>query len=214
MQIPVVKVAIYTTSVFIPKTIKIIGEDAFYLCTNLKEVRFEKNSRLNEVKRDAFVATIIVNFDLPSSVTIIDYYSSDYFFYWVSSLKCFSYLGKTDFSNNRIFYNTPTIHVSNDYLSTSFGQISGLIKDGSTCGVSNERFYPEKYEFETFFIRRAIIHRILMFIIFILTSWVKQAIIIVNAFYSYYNNIDSKMAICVNVWEFHLGEWIKNRVDM
>ena len=59
-------------SVFIPNTVKTIGEDAFRNCKNLETVTFEENSTLTEIGVHAFqTCDSLVNITLPSSLRTI-----------------------------------------------------------------------------------------------------------------------------------------------
>ena len=173
-KLPVTEIGIYAfqdtkiTSFFSPKTIKCINIAAFYNCRSLSEVRFEVNSQLEKIGYDACGGTSVTNFDIPKNVKIIDYNSECYFFNIVRTLKCCSYSGTTDFSNYIIFYNSPTIRVSQNYPTNVFGQESVTHKDGSTCGVSNKPFYGEVEK--TFNIRRERFSRVIFFLVLILVS--------------------------------------------
>ena len=128
------------TSVFIPKTILCIYDDAFKSCTKLSEVRFEKGSKLTSLgKRVFYYCTSLKKIDFPASVSSISIDDLDNFFYSVS-LECFSYEGTTDFSSlSRFFYTVTNIYVPTGYTGQTFAgkKITGRDK---TCGVSKEHF--------------------------------------------------------------------------
>ena len=129
--------------IFIPKTIQFIAHDAFWNCKKLSDVRFEKGSQLKTFASCVFQdCTSLKNVDIPPSTKEIAGSSTDYMFKLTSAVTCFSYLGSTDFSTAYVFYNTPTIHVSDSIYPAGkqFGQ-RNVIRDGKTCGTSNEPFY-------------------------------------------------------------------------
>ena len=76
---------------------------------------------------------------------VIGEYPENYLFYSVSSLSCFSYLGSTDFSSAKVFENSPEVHVSDSLYpkGKQFGR-RNVIRDGKTCGVSNEPLTKKK----------------------------------------------------------------------
>ena len=132
--------------VFIPKTIQFIGYDAFWNSQHLQEVRFEKGSQLKKLNRDIFQSCVsLKNVDIPPSVNEILGDSVDYLFKGTGAVECFSYLGSTDFSTTYIFYNSPKIHVSDSLYPAGkqFGRQTA-IRDGKTCGISNEPFFKCK----------------------------------------------------------------------
>ena len=68
------------TSVFIPKTIRRIGQEAFNSCQFLTEVRFEKGSKLQYLGLWVFhYCTSLKKIDFPASITSISVTDS-YFF--------------------------------------------------------------------------------------------------------------------------------------
>ena len=126
------------TSVFIPKTVLHICQEAFSGCAQLTDVRFEEGSKLQQL--DYFVfnwCTSLKKIDFPASVTRIYTYSSQNFFD-VVSLDCFSYSGTTNFSLLRyFFYSVSNVYVTTSYPSSTFaGKI--VTKGTQTCGVSKE----------------------------------------------------------------------------
>ena len=85
----------------------------------------------------------LTKIDIPSNLKELVYDLYNYLFVSVTNLTCFSYLGSTDFSNAHVFKsgNNPTVHVS-DLLypkNKQFGQ-RDVVRDGETCGVSNDPF--------------------------------------------------------------------------
>ena len=48
-------------SIFIPSTVLCINEYAFYKCSSLKEVRFEKGSKLAKINQGAFALFHLLN---------------------------------------------------------------------------------------------------------------------------------------------------------
>ena len=133
--------------IFIPRTIKYIGNAAFMDCEKLNEVRFESGSMLEEMSDNVFQCDdSLTKFDMPSNLKKLDYDESNYLFPTVFSLTCFSYLGSTDFSYAYVFEinNNPEVHVSDSlYPRAQFGR-RDVIKDGKTCGVSNDPFSGKK----------------------------------------------------------------------
>ena len=120
------------TSIFIPKTVLRICQEAFSLCNKLTDVRFEAGSKLQRLDYLAFWScTSLKRIDFPASVSNISEPSS--FFYNVA-LDCFSYAGTIDFSSlsSNFFGSVTNIYVSNDYTGTSFAgkTITGR---GQTC---------------------------------------------------------------------------------
>ncbi len=71
------------TSIVIPKGVTEIGDSAFYGCTNLESVTFEKDSELTTIARNAFRnCSNLKSIVIPDKVTSIGYYA----FYYCSSL--------------------------------------------------------------------------------------------------------------------------------
>jgi hypothetical protein len=128
------------TSVFIPKTVLQICQEAFNGCRQLTEVRFEEGSKLQKLEIFVFYqCTSLKKIDFPASITTILIYSGYAFFYNVA-LDCFSYAGTTDFSSLNYFFNSvSTVYVSNSYPSSAFAGKT-VIKGTQTCGVSKEHF--------------------------------------------------------------------------
>ena len=124
------------TSVFIPKTILRICQEAFNSCTQLTEVRFEKESKLQVIDLQAFYyCTSLKKIDFPSSITTID---TTYLLFDSVSLDCFSYAGTRDFSSlSRFFGSVTNIYVSSDYPSSSFAG-KAITGRGKNCGVSDD----------------------------------------------------------------------------
>ena len=153
------------TSVFIPKTILCIYKSAFYSCTKLSEVRFEKGSKLTSFGMWVFYnCKSLKKIDFPASVSSISISPSLSFFEDVS-LECFSYEGTTDFSSLCNFFDSVTnVYVPTGYKGQKFAgrKLTGINK---TCGVSKEHLEKVK---ETIKIRRfniALINMILHIIL-------------------------------------------------
>ena len=88
-------------SVFVPNTVRWIGNGAFYHCTNLKEVIFENNSELREIRYISFgECPKIEKLIIPPSVTKIgeDAFSN------FSSLSILLYCGNSVFLQKDIIY--------------------------------------------------------------------------------------------------------------
>ena len=129
-------------SVFIPSIVRCLSFTAFHSCRSLKEVRFEKGSKLEKLDNLALFNSAIENIDLPQSLKTILATQEIWPQFYGSNIKCISYLGTADFSNSNIIHSSVpsvTIHTSSSYPSDTFGGRS-VIKDGKTCGVSNEAF--------------------------------------------------------------------------
>ena len=123
------------TSVFIPKTILRICQEAFNSCKKLTEVRFEKGSKLQELEMFVFYrCTSLKKIDFPASVSTFSNPSN--FFYKVS-LDCFSYAGTVDFSSlaSSFFSSVTTIYVPKDYKGSTFAGKT-ITRSTQTCGVS------------------------------------------------------------------------------
>ena len=59
-------------SVFIPKTIKMLGNAAFYGCNYLKEVRFEKEIELEKIDYNAFkFCYALTKIDIPPTLKTV-----------------------------------------------------------------------------------------------------------------------------------------------
>ena len=61
------------TKLFTGKDVAVIGQGAFYSCTNLKDVQFGDN--LREISREAFRNSSVSEFTFPSSLEIIGFYA-------------------------------------------------------------------------------------------------------------------------------------------
>ena len=158
-------------SVFIPATVLYINEYAFSYCQSLKEVRFEKGSKLKKIDKGAFGLTCLLEcIDLPKSLeTVFESEDGDAIFAY-SSIKCVSYQGTADLSSGYFFYPSitdVTIHTTSSYQPEEFGQRS-VTKDNQTCGVSNEPFYKER-KIETRVVERTTVKDLLL-MFFLATS--------------------------------------------
>ena len=92
------------TSVFIPKTILHIYQSTFEFCTSLTDVRFEEGSSVQSFGKWVFWgSTSLKKIDFPASVTSIET-TSNWKFFGIVSLECFSYAGTTDFSSLQHFF--------------------------------------------------------------------------------------------------------------
>ncbi|EAX98118.1 surface antigen BspA-like [Trichomonas vaginalis G3] len=60
------------TSIFIPKSLKVLGSSAFANCDSLREVSFEEGSVLKILDSGAFGYTNISSFQIPESVNYVD----------------------------------------------------------------------------------------------------------------------------------------------
>ena len=141
------------TSVFIPKTIIRICQEAFENCTSLTEVKFEAGSKCEALEYGIFFfATSLRKIDFPASITSIFTPKSNFFF--KVDLECFSYAGITDFSSvDSFFSNTPSIYVSNSYLGSTFaGKL--VIRGNQACGVSLNQLKTPKQAKYSCIIRR------------------------------------------------------------
>ena len=131
-------------NIFIPSTVLCISPRAIYNCKSLKEIRFEKGSKLEKIDTCAIFGSTIEKIDLPQSIrTIIS--KSNYITFAQNSFKCLSYHGTSDFASGYFFSSgvTLAIHTTSSYPSDKFGQRS-VSKDSQTCGVSNEPFVKPK----------------------------------------------------------------------
>ena len=142
------------TSIFIPKTIVSICRSAFEECYSLSEVRFEEGSRLQSLDRYVFWGcTSLKKIDFPGSVSSITT-DSDYTFFQLVSLDCFSYEGTNDFSSLSYFFDSVTnVYVPSGYKGSLFAKKSVTGRD-KTCSVSKEHFEKVK-EIQTVKISRA-----------------------------------------------------------
>ena len=61
------------TSVTIPAKVETIGEEAFYRCTNLTEIKFAEDGNLKEIGEYAFYGTAFTSIAIPASVETIGY---------------------------------------------------------------------------------------------------------------------------------------------
>ena len=128
------------TSVFIPKTVQLIGYSAFYDCQKLTDVIFEPGSELIKVSAAAFqLDNSLINIDFPPSLKEIGATGmGDSVFRQVTSLKCFSYLGSTNFESGNFFNNEPVVHVSNaNYPEGKNFAYKKPLRDDKTCRKSN-----------------------------------------------------------------------------
>ena len=126
------------TSIFIPKTVLRICQEAFNWCKKLTDVRFEEGSKLEILEYMVFYCcTSLKKIDFPASITSIIVYSGNKLFGCVS-LDCFSYSGTHDFSSLSYFFDSVTnIYVSNSYQGSEFAGLQ-ITEKGKTCGVSKE----------------------------------------------------------------------------
>lgn len=62
-------------SVVFPSSVLIIGQFSFAKCSNLRYVKFQRNSKLRRIMKHAFCGTAIENLILPSNLKIIDCYA-------------------------------------------------------------------------------------------------------------------------------------------
>ena len=140
------------TYVFVSKNIRYINWGAFE-STPLVEIRFEKGSKLEKINVAAFYnCKSLTKIDFPSSIKEIVQDGEYYLFHSNTVLSCVSYLGTYNFESINMFSNTPAIHVSSSYPASKLGNVD-ITKDDSTCGISNERFYPTRNHFCTNIIR-------------------------------------------------------------
>ena len=94
------------TKVFIPKTILYLNSECFDYCYYLTEVRFERGSKLEKLGSFCFYdCKKLEKLDLPASIKINQGPGNSLFRY-SESLKCISYLGSADFSNDYFFYSS------------------------------------------------------------------------------------------------------------
>ena len=135
-------------AIFIPKTIKMLGNGAFYDCKNLKEVRFEKGSELEKMDYNIFkYCYALTKIDIPPSLKTVVSGSNDKIFGYNTALECFSYLGSGDFTSSYFFDSDKVIvHVSKNYPYDTLGRKS-VTKDDKTCGVSQQPFSKTKQKF-------------------------------------------------------------------
>jgi len=85
--------------VIIPKTLELLGANAFHTCSNLKEVVFEAESRLSVIEYKSFYSCkSLEKITIPPSVTSIQY---DTFI--LSGLKEIYYCGKHYISTTTLF---------------------------------------------------------------------------------------------------------------
>ena len=158
-------------SVFIPKTIKMLGNAAFYGCNYLKEVRFEKGIELEKIDYNAFIECYaLTKIDIPPTLKTVVSNSNSRIFKDDSSLECFSYLGSSDFTSS-YFFNTDkvVVHVSKNYPYSTLGQKS-VTKDDKTCGVSDQPFSKSKKKICSIFIRCRCSQNYIKYMIFIVLS--------------------------------------------
>ena len=126
--------------VFVSRNVRFINWGAFEKAP-LREIRFEKGSKLENVNGAAFYnCHNLEKIDFPSSVKTIK--SSSYkIFFQNTVLSCVSYHGAYDFSSVAMFENSPKIHVSSSYEYGKLGNVD-VLKDDQTCNISNKPFYP------------------------------------------------------------------------
>ena len=131
-------------SIFIPKTIKMLGNGAFYGCSSLKEVRFEKGNKLEKMDENVFAScSSLTRIDIPQTLKTVISSTGERIFKGNTALECFSYFGSSNFTSEFIFSDSNDnviVHVSKDYPYDTLGQKS-TTRDDMTCGVSNEHFY-------------------------------------------------------------------------
>ena len=123
-------------SVFIPKTVRLLGESSFNYCNVLKIVKFEKGSELEKIERNSFYQNwALAKIDIPPSLKIFGE-NPNYPIFYQTSLSCVSYFGSSNFTSSNLFNRNPIIHVSKYYPFPTIGG-KNVTKDGKTCGVSN-----------------------------------------------------------------------------
>jgi hypothetical protein len=132
-------------SVFIPKTVLCICNEAFNSCKNLTNVQFEDGSKLEKVGAWAFhCCTSLRNIDFPASITNI-VTNSQWNFFAAVPLQCFSYGGTHDFSSlTNFFYTVSNVYVSDSYPSDKFAGVD-VSKGSMTCGVNKEHLEIPNY---------------------------------------------------------------------
>ena len=102
-------------SIDIPDHVTAIGNNAFYDCAALKEVRFSNNSELQLIGQEAFYKTGLTTFVMPDGVTSV----GDLAFYHCDSLKTVTLSKSLSAISARIFYDDDAleaIHVPNDNI--------------------------------------------------------------------------------------------------
>ena len=126
--------------IFIPRTVRYIGDCVFRNCSKLREVTFEAGSELEKLGCDVFQYDyLLTSIDIPSNLNTLIYDVNNYLMIDVNNLSCLSYLGSTDFSTAYIFSNSPEIHVSDSLYpkGKQFGK-RDVIRDGKTCEPKKE----------------------------------------------------------------------------
>ena len=125
------------TSVFIAKTVRLIGNGAFLQCPKLSKVKFEQGSSVEMMDNNAFHScSSLEKIDLPPALKTVTPYAP----FNGAPLSCVSYFGTNQITRS-MFSNNPTIHVLPSYGYSQFAQ-KNVLKDGVSCGVSD--FFSRK----------------------------------------------------------------------
>ena len=159
-------------SIFIPKTIKMLG-NSFFDLKSLKEVRFEEGSELEKMGRNTFYGcSALTKIDIPSTLKTVVSDENNIIFGRNTALECFSYLGSSSFTSSYFFtddMDKVIVHVSKSYPYNTLGQKS-VTKDSKTCGVSNRPFSKTKANICTVIIRYKCSQNYIRYMIFIVLS--------------------------------------------
>ena len=136
------------TSITIPKSITSIGANAFYKCTALTEVTFEKNSKLTTIWGSAFsYCSSLESIIIPKEVTGVKSYA----FSRCSSLTSVTFLAETPPNltyQYDVFASTPntktlTVPFGSNYsalenYNTTWGEVNYKINAGETKTLNND----------------------------------------------------------------------------
>lgn len=112
--------------VFIPNTVRVLGENAFAYCEKLREVVFEPGSRLNTIKCSCFYGCGLEEVVVPKSVREIEGFA----FYYCEHLHSLTFEegSKLVHVGEQIVYSTPLEQKELKFPSTA--QIDNDIKVG------------------------------------------------------------------------------------
>ena len=110
-------------SVFIPNTVKTIGEDAFRNCKNLQTVTFEENSTLSEIGAHAFVTCdSLEKITLPNSLRTVREGAFSYLvgLHYMYVPKTITTIEKDAFVGYMVYTNASSSNLSANWSSNAF----------------------------------------------------------------------------------------------